>query len=82
MLNHPEPDEPPNLLPDEDVLEINTSLSTKAEFRVAIKAMKNGKASGIDSICAAMLKAYIDASAKILSDLFTTIWPKDTIPAD
>jgi len=60
----------------------NTSPSTKAEVRVAIKAMKNGKASGIDSIHAEMLNAYIDASTKILTDLFTTIWPTDTIPAD
>ena len=44
--------------------------------------MKSGKAPGIDSIHAEMLKADIEASTKILTDLFRTIWTKDTIPAD
>ena len=44
--------------------------------------MKSGKDSGIDSIHDEMVKADIDRSTKILTDLITIIWTKDTIPAD
>jgi len=44
--------------------------------------MKNGKACGIDSIHAEMLKADIDTATKIMTDLSTTIWTKDNIPSD
>lgn len=37
---------------------------------------------GIDSIQAEMLKTDINTAAKILTDLFTTIWTKDGIPVD
>ena len=83
MLNRPEPDGPANPPSADDVLEINTSPPTEVEVRTAIKAMKSGgKAPGIDSIHAEMLKADIETSTKILTNLFTTIWTKDTIPAD
>ena len=82
MLNHPEPYGPASPPPAEDFLEINTSPPTEVEIRTAIKAMKSGKAPGVDSIHAEMLKADTERSTKILTNLFTTIWSKDTIPAD
>ena len=84
VLNRPEPDGPANPPPVDDALEINTSPPTevKVTCRTAIKAMKSGKAPGIDFIHAEMLKVDIETSTKILTNLFTTIWTKDTIPAD
>ena len=76
VLNRPESDEAANPPPAEDVTEIKTNPPNEAEVKGAIKAMKSGKASGIDSIHAEML------NAKILTDLFTTIWTKDNIPTD
>ena len=82
VLNRPESDGPANPPPADDVLEINTSPLTEVEVRTAIKAMKSGKAPGIDSIHAEMLKVDIETSTKILTNLFTAIWTKDTISAD
>ena len=82
VLNSPEPDGPASPPSADDVLEINTSPPTEVEVRTAIKATKSGKAPSIDSIHAEMLKADIETSTKILTDLFTIIWTKNTIPAD
>lgn len=48
----------------------------------AIKAMKSGKAPGIDSLQIELLKADIYISANMLTDLFQKIWDEDTIPKD
>ena len=49
MLNRPEPNEPS--VPDPlDDLNINTDPPTQAEGETATKGVKNGKASGIDSL--------------------------------
>jgi len=45
--NTPEPDEPVNPPPAEDVLQINTNPLTEAEGRAAIKAIKSGKLLGL-----------------------------------
>ena len=62
VLNHPQPDEPADPLPEPDDLNIDTSLPTEAEVRNAIKAMKSGRAPGVDSIHAEMLKADLSTS--------------------
>ena len=82
VLNRPEPDDLADPPPAEDVLNINTSPPTEAEVRCAIKAMKSGKAPGIDSIHAEMLKADLGTSTKVLTDLFRDIWETDTLPGD
>ena len=64
VLNHPQPDEPADLPPVPDDLNIDTSPPTEAEVRNAIKAMKSGKAPGVDSIHAEMLKADLSTSIK------------------
>lgn len=49
MLNRPDPSEPS--VPDPlDDLNINTDPPPQAEGETATKAVKNGKASGIDSL--------------------------------
>ena len=82
VLNHPDPSEPANPTPPDDVLDIDTNPPTEEEVRSAINAMKNSKASGIDCIHAEMLKADADVATALLTDLFSTIWDKDKIPDD
>lgn len=44
--------------------------------------MKNGKAPGIDTGQAELLKADINQASKVLTDLFTKIWESDVIHKD
>ena len=82
VLNHPQPDEPADPPPVPDDLNIDTSPPTEAEVKNAIKAMKSGKAPGVDSIHAEMLKADLSTATRVLTNLFDTIWDKETIPND
>ena len=56
VLNRPEPEEPANLPPVTNVLDINTRHPTESEVKNAMKAMKSESVPGIDSIHAEMLK--------------------------
>ena len=44
--------------------------------------MKSGKAPDIDSINGEMVKADLRTVTKVLTELFESIWDKDTIPSD
>ena len=44
--------------------------------------MKSGKAPGVDSIHGEMLKADLSTATRVLTNLFDTIWDKETIPSD
>ena len=57
-----------------DGLSQDTSPPTEAEVKNAIKAMKSGKAPGVDSIHAEMLKADLSTATRVLINLFDTIW--------
>ena len=77
--------DPPTLLdiPEAvDDLEINLNQITEAEVREAIKAQKNGKAPGSDSICPEMLKADEQETPKILYQIFQKIWDEEDTPDD
>lgn len=78
VLNCPAPDTPANPQPAMNVLNIDISPITASELKDALTAMKSGKAAGIDSIEAEMLKA----ATTVLVDLFRTIWESDTNPSD
>jgi hypothetical protein len=82
VLNRPEPVEPANPEPADQMLDIDTGQPTEAEVTAAIQAMKSGKAAGIDSIHAEMMKADIDTSTKVLTNLFSKVWSEETIPSD
>ncbi|CAC5365861.1 unnamed protein product [Mytilus coruscus] len=82
VLNCPEPDVIANPEPSEDDVNINKEPPTIEEVRNAIKSLKTGKAPGIDSIHAKMLKADLDASSKVLYNLFLVIWKEGDIPSD
>ena len=82
VLNHPQPDEPADPPPVPDDLNIDTRPPTEAEVKNAIKAMKSGKAPDVDSIHAEMLMANLSRATRVLTNLFDTIWDKETIPSD
>ena len=82
VLNCPEPDDPANPPPTEDVPSIDTSPPTHEEVKRAIQAMKGGKAAGLDSIHAEMLKADLTTSTKVFTELFSNIWEEEIIPQD
>ncbi|KAI0234485.1 hypothetical protein LSAT2_015232, partial [Lamellibrachia satsuma] len=65
-----------------DDLEINLDQITEAEVREAIKAQKNGKAPGSDSVCAEMLKADEQETPRILCQIFQRIWDEEDTPDD
>ena len=73
VLNRPDPEEPADPPPSELYLDIDTSLPGIAEVRSAIENMKNGKASGIDSLQAELFKADISTTSRLLTDLFSKI---------
>ena len=82
VLNWPEPDEPAYPTPASDTLDINVSPPTFYEVECAIKSLKTGKAAGIDSIHAEMLKADLLTSTEVLTGLFQSIWNAEKIPYD
>ena len=82
FLNRPDPDEPAVLAPSEKYLDKGTTTPNTAEVRSAIESTKNGKAPGIDSLQAELLKVDICTSTKVQTDLFHTIWDQEEIPKD
>ena len=57
LLNRPDPEFVPDIQEANEVLDINTEPPTLLEVSLAIKAMKCGKAGGLDGVTADMLKA-------------------------
>ena len=51
-------------------------------LETAIKAMKSGKAPGIDPLQAELFKADVITASKVFTDLFAKIWDHETIPKD
>ena len=62
------------------IIDINTSEPSYEEVRNAIRNLKSGKASGIDSITAELLKADIEFSTRKVMNLLEKIWNKEEIP--
>ena len=62
LLNRPPAQDPPDIAPAEEVLQINCDRPSKAEIEKAIHHMKRGKASGPDKILAKVIKGDIDTS--------------------
>ncbi|XP_033109873.1 craniofacial development protein 2-like [Anneissia japonica] len=63
-------------------LNIDTTSPSIEEIKSAIKAVKNGKACGNNSIHAEMLKAEVDLSSRIIYNLFEKIWSDGIMPED
>lgn len=60
---------------------ITTDEISLSEIKVALKAMKSGKACGGDQIAAEMLKVDTDGMATHLHGIFNTIWITEKIPS-
>ena len=84
VLNGAEPENP--ITEEEEckfnneIEEITTDEPTLGEVREAIKRLQNGKAPGIDTITAELLKADIEFSAKKVHQLLGKIWKHEQIP--
>ena len=73
VLNRADPPRLADIPEAADDLEINLDQITEAEVREAIKAQKNEKAPGSDSVCAEMLKADEQETPRILCQIFQRI---------
>ena len=82
VLNRPGPEDPANLQPVDADLLVETNPPAEEDIRRAIKSLKNRKAPGIDNIHTEMLKADINTTSRVLTDLFRSVWEQDTIPED
>ena len=79
VLNQPDPAESADPPPSEVNLDIETKPPSTAEVSSAIENLKNGKAPGIDSLQAELLKADVCTSTRLLTDLFHKIWEKEEV---
>jgi hypothetical protein len=82
LLNRPVPNNPPNITPADEDLDIDWGPPTKEEVKIALKQMRNRKSAGPDNIPAEALKADFDNSANILHPLFLRIWEAETNPEE
>ena len=60
----------------------NSNITIVILYNYPLKAMKNGKASGIDSLKAELLKADTTTASLVLTDFFAKIWNHEVIPKD
>ena len=72
-LKRPVPHTPANPLPADEDLDISRAEATDDEVLASIKAIKWGKAPGIDSVYTELLRADVETSTKVLTILFNTI---------
>ena len=82
LLNRPLPDEPPDIEPAEEDLEVDCDAPDLDEILLAIKQQKSGKAAGPDNIPPEALKQAEDINTEVLHMLFKDIWEKEDIPND
>ena len=82
LLNRPEPRNPPDIQPADSDLLIDCNTPTKEEIRMAIKQLRNGKASGPDGIPAEALKTDVETSVEMLYPLFMKIWEEGQVPSE
>ena len=80
-LNCPDPVDPP-VVPLGPDLPINMGSITKAEIRVAVKKLKNGKAPGLDNIPPEALKEGGTITVDVLHKFLNKIWKEEEIPND
>ena len=82
LLNRPLPENPPDIQPAVEDLQINCNPRSRGEIRRAIKQLRNNKAPGPDAIPAEALKADIETTVDMLHPLFEQIWKEEDIPDD
>ena len=82
VLNRPDPPHLADIQPADTDLDICTDPPSLKEVTAAIKAMKSGKAPGADGVTAEMLKADVNVTAPILTEIFKQIWEESQIPEE
>ena len=80
VLNRPDPPHLADIQPADTDLDICTDPPSLEEVTAAIKAMKRGKAPGADGVTAETLKADVNVTAPILTEIFKQIWEEGQIP--
>ena len=80
VLNRPDPPHLADIQPADTDLDICTDPPSLEEVTAAIKAMKSGNAPGADGVTAEMLKAGVNVTAPILTEIFKQIWEDGQIP--
>ena len=80
VLNRPDPPHLADIQPADTDLDICTDPPSLEEVTAAIKAMKSGKAPGADGVTAEMLKADVNVTAPIVTEIFKQIWEEGQIP--
>ena len=83
VLNRPVP-EVATEVEETDVVNHSIDIGeiTRGEIRSALGDMKSGKAPGIDSITADLLRVDTDSTVQVLHELFNRIWEEESIPED
>ena len=80
VLNRPDPPHLADIQPADTDLDICTDPPHLEEVTAAIKATKSCKAPGADGVIAEMLKADVNVTAPILTEIFKQIWEEGQIP--
>jgi hypothetical protein len=65
-----------------DIGDVNSNPFTLAEITGAIKGLKNGKAAGVDNLCAELLKAGSREMTEWLLHLCNNAWEQETVPQE
>ena len=83
VLNRPVP-EVATEVEETDVVNngIDIGEITREEIKSALGDMKSGKAPGIDSITADLLRVDTDTTIQVLHELFNKIWEEESVPED
>ena len=82
LLNRPPPQNPPDILPAAQDVDIECGTLTRDEIRMAIRQLKSGKAAEPDGIPCEALKADIETTVDMLYPLFEKIWEVEEVPLD
>ena len=80
VLNRDDPETEAITIPSPDLLDIDTNPPNAEEVKRAIKALKDGKAPGIDEIYPEMLKADVQITVTLLTDILRDIWESEEAP--
>ena len=82
VLNRTDPDQPitEDDIGEAEIEEISTEHVSEREVEDAVKKLKNGKAAGIDSITAELLKADVKYTSVKVKKLIDMIWRQETVP--
>ena len=82
VLNRPPPTTEADVQDPEADLDLNTAPPEKKEIMATMKSLKNGKASGQDSLSAELFKADLVFAAQVLQPLFAALWEGKQLPED